>query len=123
MAQRCGIRRIGRVGNSPITYELDGRQYVLVGEWRNALCVGASRPACRHGARQEIALTSKLCWLKGQKRVCLPKTQPLRTILQGTLRAVIGTPPNSRRLLAALLVKCVHNGSVQVATRHLNSSR
>src|SRR5436190_1252464 len=29
----------------------------------------------------------------------LPKTQPLRTILQGTLRAVIGMPPNSRRLL------------------------
>jgi alcohol dehydrogenase (cytochrome c) len=23
--------RIGRVGNSPITYELDGRQYVVMG--------------------------------------------------------------------------------------------
>ena len=29
-APRCGTPSIGRVGNSPITYELDGRQYLVV---------------------------------------------------------------------------------------------
>ena len=33
---------IGRVGNSPITYELDGRQYMLVAWRRSALRVDAA---------------------------------------------------------------------------------
>ena len=41
-ARRCGTRGIGRVGNSPITYELDGRQYVLVRRRQRALRVRAA---------------------------------------------------------------------------------
>ena len=33
---------IGAVGNSPITYELDGRQYLLVGGGSGLYCVGAA---------------------------------------------------------------------------------
>jgi alcohol dehydrogenase (cytochrome c) len=45
-------RGIGRVGNSPITYELDGRQYVILGG--GARC---TRSRCR--SRDELRLRSK----------------------------------------------------------------